>query len=159
MATRQHNLTDYEATVRDFRLEVPERFNFARDVLDFWARDRADAPALWWCDEAAHQRTFSFTQLSSRAKSPARAMASISFQRGSSAKVKATKPNRPRNERSLFMPESPLRGRLDGRHLPQWRIESKCQLSHAIKGELRTCGAGELIRAGLREEHGGPRVA
>lgn len=36
------NMTDYEETRRTFRLEVPERFNFAADVVDAWAdRDPA----------------------------------------------------------------------------------------------------------------------
>jgi len=35
-----HNMTDYAATMRDFRLEVPPRFNWAFDTFDGWARDR-----------------------------------------------------------------------------------------------------------------------
>lgn len=31
------NMTDYEETRRTFSLEVPERFNYARDVVDAWA--------------------------------------------------------------------------------------------------------------------------
>ncbi len=34
-----HYMTDYAATRRDFRLEVPERFNWAFDTFDVWARD------------------------------------------------------------------------------------------------------------------------
>ena len=33
------NMTDYEAARRDFRLEVPEHFNFGFDVIDRWAED------------------------------------------------------------------------------------------------------------------------
>src|SRR2546430_2035819 len=43
MATPQHNLTDSEATVRDFRLEAPERFNFAGDVGGSYVTDAAGA--------------------------------------------------------------------------------------------------------------------
>lgn len=32
------NMTDYEATRRSFRLEVPRAFNYARDIVDAWAR-------------------------------------------------------------------------------------------------------------------------
>jgi acetyl-CoA synthetase len=31
------NMTDYLATRASFRLEVPERYNYARDVVDAWA--------------------------------------------------------------------------------------------------------------------------
>ena len=34
------NMTDYDATYRDHRLEVPEFFNFGFDVVDRWAEDR-----------------------------------------------------------------------------------------------------------------------
>ena len=30
------NMTDYEATYRDFRWERPESFNFSTDVIDRW---------------------------------------------------------------------------------------------------------------------------
>ena len=34
------NMLNYEETYRDYRLEVPEFFNFAFDVVDRWAEDR-----------------------------------------------------------------------------------------------------------------------
>ena len=34
------NMQDYAETYRDFKLDVPERFNFAFDVVDKWAEDR-----------------------------------------------------------------------------------------------------------------------
>jgi acyl-coenzyme A synthetase/AMP-(fatty) acid ligase len=52
-------MTDYAATARDFRWAVPERFNFARDVVDHWAADPAK-PALLWCDDAGRERRFTF---------------------------------------------------------------------------------------------------
>ena len=41
-STPARNMTDYEATRRDFRWERPEHFNFAADVTDRWARERPD---------------------------------------------------------------------------------------------------------------------
>ena len=40
------NMEDYEVTRRDFRLTVPERFNYTIDVVDRWARDEPDKLAL-----------------------------------------------------------------------------------------------------------------
>ena len=34
------NMTDYEKTRKEFKLEVPEYFNFGLDVVDKWAEDR-----------------------------------------------------------------------------------------------------------------------
>ncbi|MCH7564449.1 MAG: AMP-binding protein [Gemmatimonadetes bacterium] len=39
-------MEDYEVTRRDFRLTVPERFNYTIDVVDRWARDEPDKLAL-----------------------------------------------------------------------------------------------------------------
>ncbi len=52
-------MTDYAATARGFRWAVPERFNFARDVVDHWAADPAQS-ALVWCDDAGRERRFTF---------------------------------------------------------------------------------------------------
>ncbi|MFP2926444.1 AMP-binding protein [Pyxidicoccus sp. 3LG] len=54
------NMTDYEATRRDFRWERPEHFNFATDVVDRHARERPDALALLWSDEAGRERRFTW---------------------------------------------------------------------------------------------------
>jgi acyl-coenzyme A synthetase/AMP-(fatty) acid ligase len=40
------NMTDYEGTHASFRLEVPERYNYAIDVVDGWAAKEPDRPAL-----------------------------------------------------------------------------------------------------------------
>jgi acyl-coenzyme A synthetase/AMP-(fatty) acid ligase len=55
-------MTDYAATARAFRWEIPEHFNFARDVVDFWAED-PDKPALLWCDDAGRERRFTFADI------------------------------------------------------------------------------------------------
>lgn len=43
---------------------IPAWFNFARDVFDSWARQRPDAPALWWVDgQDGEEQKFTFRQL------------------------------------------------------------------------------------------------
>jgi acyl-coenzyme A synthetase/AMP-(fatty) acid ligase len=60
MATSlRHNMTDYEATLRDFRLEVPERFNFARDVIGKFGQD-PDMLGMWWLGGDGSERKLSF---------------------------------------------------------------------------------------------------
>jgi acetyl-CoA synthetase/medium-chain acyl-CoA synthetase len=45
--------------------ETPLYFNFAKDVIDFWARERPEAAGLWWVNLATGaERRFSFSQLS-----------------------------------------------------------------------------------------------
>ena len=60
MAELAPNMLDYEETYRDFRLDVPEYFNFGRDVVDRWAEDRTKL-ALISVDptgESAEKHTF-----------------------------------------------------------------------------------------------------
>ena len=37
----------YEEVARNFKWEVPERFNFSRDVIDKIAGEAGERPALW----------------------------------------------------------------------------------------------------------------
>jgi acyl-coenzyme A synthetase/AMP-(fatty) acid ligase len=62
---QQHNLTDYDAAIRDFRLEVPDRFNFARDVIGRWARD-PDKLAMLWIGQRGEERRITFRQFDER---------------------------------------------------------------------------------------------
>jgi len=52
-------LARYRQTCGDFRLDVPERFNFGRDVVDRFARD-PERPALWWRNAAGRERRLRF---------------------------------------------------------------------------------------------------
>ena len=40
------NMQDYEETYASFRLDVPEFYNFAFDVVDKWAEDRTKLALL-----------------------------------------------------------------------------------------------------------------
>ncbi|KAM9058469.1 LOW QUALITY PROTEIN: acyl-coenzyme A synthetase ACSM3, mitochondrial [Megaptera novaeangliae] len=47
------DFSNYESMKQDFKLEIPEYFNFAKDVLDQWtntekAGKRPSNPAFWW---------------------------------------------------------------------------------------------------------------
>ncbi|MEO1193225.1 MAG: AMP-binding protein [Pseudomonadota bacterium] len=56
-------MRDYAATHRDFRWEVPETFNFGSDVVDHWAAERPDHPALIWCDATGREERYSFADI------------------------------------------------------------------------------------------------
>jgi acetyl-CoA synthetase/medium-chain acyl-CoA synthetase len=63
--TDRHNMTDYEATVRGFHLEVPGRFNFAREVIGRWAQD-PDRLAMHWLGRDGEERTITFRDFAER---------------------------------------------------------------------------------------------
>ncbi len=50
------NMRDYESTRRSFRLDVPEGFNYTRDVVEGWAEREPGRTALVWLDAAGRRR-------------------------------------------------------------------------------------------------------
>ena len=55
--------SSYDDFIANFRIDVPENFNFAYDVMDELAKERPDSPALVWCDEGGAEATFTYAQL------------------------------------------------------------------------------------------------
>lgn len=58
-------LTSYEEARENFELEVPEYYNFATDVLDFWAQ-KSDKRGMLWTDERGTVRDITFQEFSER---------------------------------------------------------------------------------------------
>ena len=65
MAVQPHNMTDYEETVRTFKLDVPEHFNFAREVIGRWAKD-PDKLGMWWLSHDGRERKVTFAEFAER---------------------------------------------------------------------------------------------
>lgn len=76
------NMTDYEATRAAFKLEKPERFNFARDVIDHWASQDPDKLAIWWVDDAGREEKRSFAQIATASCKLANALSALGIVRG-----------------------------------------------------------------------------
>ena len=54
---------DYNDFYNNFRLNVPENFNYAYDVVDEYARLEPDKRALVWCDDRGEERIFTFADI------------------------------------------------------------------------------------------------
>ncbi len=74
-------LSAYELDRRDFRLEVPERFNFVRDVLARWAEDPKKR-ALLWVDERGNRQDLTFRQMVKRSSRLADGLARLGVKKG-----------------------------------------------------------------------------
>ncbi|XP_067329328.1 acyl-coenzyme A synthetase ACSM3, mitochondrial-like [Anolis sagrei] len=79
LALAAQNFLDYESIQQQYKAEVPEYFNFAKDVVDKWAKaemegKRASNPALWWVSEQGDQVKWSFVELSLISKKAARVL-------------------------------------------------------------------------------------
>ena len=72
----------YADFYNNFRLEVPDNYNFAYDVLDVQAQEKPDAPALVWEHEDGRTRTFTYKEISDLSKQAAAALYKIGIRRG-----------------------------------------------------------------------------
>jgi hypothetical protein len=60
--TLPQDLDDYRRSVDRFRWDVPEEFNFGRDVVDRLAAD-PNRPALLWRNASGSERRLSFADV------------------------------------------------------------------------------------------------
>ena len=61
--TREPNMTDYEAACANFRIDVPEYFNFGYDVIDRWAEIDRNKLAMIWVNHAGEEKKYTFRDL------------------------------------------------------------------------------------------------
>ncbi len=72
----------YEDFLKNYKIVVPDHFNFAFDVLDEMARETPDARALQWCNPAGEERSFTFADISRESGRCANMLASLGVKRG-----------------------------------------------------------------------------
>ena len=78
--TQPYQIGNYAETYSNFRLEAPERYNWAYDVFDRWAED-PDKLALFWVG-ASGERKVTFRELSERSQRVANALIGLGSQPG-----------------------------------------------------------------------------
>ena len=72
----------YEDLKENYTCVAPERFNFAYDVVDEWARIDADKTALVWTNDEADIKRFSFGDMKSLSDRAANMIASFGIKKG-----------------------------------------------------------------------------
>ena len=76
-----YQIGDYAETYRTFRLEVPERFNWAYDVFDKWAEDPSKV-AMVWVSPDGRSREVTFREFGERSRRVANALSGLGAQPG-----------------------------------------------------------------------------
>ena len=56
--------SSYEDLYKNFKISIPENFNFAYDVVDEYAKEEPKREALVWCDDEDESHIFTFKDLS-----------------------------------------------------------------------------------------------
>ena len=78
----KHNMVNYEEEVKNFKLEVPEYYNFAFDVVDEWAKDRTKL-ALVWADRTGRViKKFTFWDISIMSNKFANVLRNLGIKKG-----------------------------------------------------------------------------
>lgn len=72
----------YEDFCENFKIKVPENFNFAYDVMDEYAQLEPDRTALVWCDDHGNERIFSFAGLKKYSDKTANMLSAAGIRKG-----------------------------------------------------------------------------
>ncbi|MDR1692686.1 MAG: AMP-binding protein [Oscillospiraceae bacterium] len=72
----------YEDFIENYRLNVPERFNFGFDVVDAWAELEPSKKALVWCDDNGGEEVFTFADIAEKSGQAANWFAAQGIQKG-----------------------------------------------------------------------------
>lgn len=72
----------YEDFKKNFKIAVPDNFNFAYDIVDEIAKKSPDKTAMVWCDEQGREAKFTFGQMKSYSDKAANFLVSIGIKKG-----------------------------------------------------------------------------
>ena len=68
--------------MKDYKVTVPDNFNFSYDVVDVYARECPDKKALVWCDDNEGEEIFTFREISQWSKRAANFFVSKGIKKG-----------------------------------------------------------------------------
>ena len=80
----QTQFSSYEDFMHNFKVSVPDDFNFAYDVVDAWAETEPDREAILWTNERGDVRHFNYAELKRYSDSAASYFLSLGIKRGDS---------------------------------------------------------------------------
>jgi acetyl-CoA synthetase len=78
----RQDFSSYEDFSENFKIVVPDTFNFAYDVMDRLAKETPNAPALVWSDERGFKATFSYAELKEKSDRAANFFAAAGIGKG-----------------------------------------------------------------------------
>lgn len=72
----------YEDFKENYRVNVPDNFNFGWDIVDEWAKQEPDKKALVWLSKDMEEKTFTFTDISKLSNRTCHYFQSIGLKKG-----------------------------------------------------------------------------
>ncbi len=73
----------YEDFKKNYKVNCPDDFNFAYDIVDGWAKAEPEKKALVWCDDFGNEKTFTFTDISKMSNQAANMFKAMGLKKGS----------------------------------------------------------------------------
>lgn len=73
----------YEDFKKNYKVNVPENFNFGFDIVDEWAKQDENKKALVWCNDHGEEKVFTFKNISLLSNKAANYFKSIGIKKGS----------------------------------------------------------------------------
>ncbi|MCX6688678.1 MAG: AMP-binding protein [Methanoregula sp.] len=82
MISTDHNMPDYGTMYKNFRIEVPEYFNFGFDVIDAWAKKDRNKLAMIWVSQKCEEKKYSFFDLANLSNQAANVLLKYGINKG-----------------------------------------------------------------------------
>lgn len=79
---KQTEFSSLEDFRQNFEIKVPECFNFAYDVVDVWAAEEPDKPALLWTNDEGNEHLYSFADIKRESDKTAAFLMQLGIRRG-----------------------------------------------------------------------------
>lgn len=73
---------NYDDFKQNFKINIPENFDFARDIVDKWAELEPDKLALLYCNDFNEERRYTFTDISYLSKKAAQYFINLGIKKG-----------------------------------------------------------------------------
>ena len=79
---KQTKYTSQEDFIKNFKIEVPENFNFGYDVVDAWAAEQPDKKAILWTNDKGEVHQYTFAELKEKTDATASYFQSLGIGHG-----------------------------------------------------------------------------
>ena len=78
----QTEFSDYSDFTNNFKVNVPENFNFAYDIVDEWAQKEPNKKALCWTNDKGEHIDFTFADIKRESDKAAAWLSSLGIKHG-----------------------------------------------------------------------------
>jgi len=82
MIPPDHNMLDYDSTRQQFKIDVPEYYNFGFDVIDAWAKKDRNKLAMIWVNQKGDVKKYSFLDLANLSNQAANVLLKYGINKG-----------------------------------------------------------------------------